>query len=99
MTEVQAALRDGDLSKAIELYAGPLLARSDAPALRSERDELDATLRRAVLDARNPDLLWQFAQTATGAEDLEIFETLAAGLPTDDPRRAAVATRLTRLLD
>jgi hypothetical protein len=99
VTDVQAALRSGDLPKALELYAGPLLARSDAPALRSERDELDATLRRAALDARNADLLWQFAQTSTGAEDLEIFEALAAGLPTDDPRRAAVAARLTRLLD
>ncbi|WP_410786510.1 GAF domain-containing protein [Kribbella sp. C-35] len=99
VTEVQAALRSGDLRTALELYAGPLLARSDAPALRSERDELDATLRRATLDARNADLLWQFAQTSTGAEDLEIFEALAAGLPTDDPRRAAVSARLTRLLD
>ncbi|WP_405069888.1 hypothetical protein OG558_09560 [Kribbella sp. NBC_01510] len=42
------ALRYGDLDAALGLYAGPLLARSDAPALRAERDELDATVRRAV---------------------------------------------------
>ncbi|WP_238177601.1 hypothetical protein [Kribbella sp. VKM Ac-2566] len=99
VTEVQAALRRGDLPKALELYAGPLLARSDAPALRSERDELDATLRRAVLDAADADMLWQFAQTPVGAEDLEIFEALEARLPVDDPRRPAIAARLARLVD
>ncbi|WP_371405793.1 GAF domain-containing protein [Kribbella sp. NBC_00662] len=99
VTQVQAALRQGNLQTAINLYSGPLLARSDAPALRAERDELDATIRRAALDARSPDILWQFAQTSTGAEDLEIFESLAAVLPTGDPRHAAVAARLARLVD
>jgi hypothetical protein len=99
VTEVQTALRQGNLHTALTLYAGPLLARSDAPALRAERDELDATIRRAALDTRSPDVLWQFAQTPTGAEDLEIFESLAAVLPADDPRRAAVAARLARLVD
>ncbi|MFC6158332.1 GAF domain-containing protein [Kribbella jiaozuonensis] len=97
--QVQSALRQGNLDTALNLYVGPLLARSDAPALRAERDELDATIRRAALDARSPDFLWQFAQTPTGAEDLEIFESLAAVLPTDDPRHAAVAARLARLVD
>jgi hypothetical protein len=32
--------------------------------------------------------LWCFAQTTTGAEELEISETLDAHLPADDPRRA-----------
>ena len=99
VTQVQTALRQGNLHTALTLYAGPLLGRSDAPALRLERDELDATIRRASLDARSADALWQFAQTPTGAQDLEIFESLAAVLPTDDPRRAAVAARLARLVD
>lgn len=99
ITDVQAALRNGDLHTALDLYAGPLLARSDAPALRAERDELDATFRRAVLDSKDPGALWQFAQTSTGAEDVEIFESLEAVLPADDPRHAAVAVRLDRLLD
>jgi hypothetical protein len=98
VTDVQQALRDGDLRTALDLYDGPLLVRSDAPALRAERDELDATLRRATLDTRDPDLLWRFARTSTGAEDLEVFETLDAELAADDPRRPAVAARLHRLL-
>ncbi|MDX2968528.1 GAF domain-containing protein [Kribbella solani] len=97
VTDVQTAIREGDLGAALELYAGPLLARSDAPALRAERDELEATVRRAVLDADDPDLLWRFAQTPTGAEDLEIFELLDAHLPATDHRRPAVTARLHRL--
>ncbi|MFF0265743.1 GAF domain-containing protein [Kribbella sp. NPDC004536] len=99
VTEVQTALRNGDLPKALELYAGPLLARSDAPALRSERDELDATIRRAALDTNDAELLWRFAQTPTGAEDLELFEVLQRTLARTDSRRAVVAARLARLVD
>jgi hypothetical protein len=97
VTDVQLALRLGDLAKALELYSGPLLGRSDAPALRVERDELDATLRRAVLDSADADLLWRFAQTPTGAEDLEVFEVLDRHLPAGDHRRPAVVARLDRL--
>jgi hypothetical protein len=98
VTDVQAALRTGDLAKALDLYSGPLLGRSDAPALRMERDELDATLRRAVLDSADAELLWRFAQTPTGAEDLEVFEVLDQELPAADHRRAAVTARLERLV-
>jgi hypothetical protein len=81
----------------MDLYSGPLLEHSEAPALRAERDELDATLRGAVLESRNAELIWRFAQTPVGAEDLEIFERLAALLPGTDSRRSAVAARLHRL--
>jgi hypothetical protein len=97
VTDVQAAVRLGELPKALDLYAGPLLGRSDAPALRAERDELDATLRRAVLDSGDADLVWRFAQTPTGAEDLEVFEVLERALPSSDHRRPAVTARLDRL--
>ena len=97
VTDVQAAIRAGDLVKALDLYSGPLLGRSDAPALRAERDELDATLRGAVLDSGDADLIWRFAQTTTGAEDLQLFEVLAEELPAVDHRRSAVAARLHRL--
>lgn len=99
VTDVQALIRRGELAAALDLYAGPLLTRSDAPALRAERDELDATLRRAVLDAAAPDLLWRYAETSAGAEDLEVFELLALRLPPDDHRRPAVSARLARLAE
>jgi hypothetical protein len=97
VTEVQAAVRAGELVQAMDLYSGPLLERSDAPALRAERDELDATLRGAVLESGDAELLWQFAQTSTGSEDLEVFEALEADLPAADHRHSAVVARLRRL--
>ncbi|GAA1637416.1 GAF domain-containing protein [Kribbella alba] len=97
VTEVQTAVRAGELVKAMELYSGPLLERSDAPALRAERAELDATLRGAVLESGDAELLWRFAQTSTGSEDLEVFEALEADLPAADHRRSAVVARLRRL--
>lgn len=99
LTDVQAALARGDLAAALDQYAGPLLGRSDAPALRAERDELDATLRGAVLDSHDVELIWRFAQTPTGAEDLEVFEALEAALPPEDHRRPAVTARRHRLTD
>jgi hypothetical protein len=97
ITDVQAAIQRGDLATALNLYAGPLLERSDAPALRAERDELDATLRGAVLDSADADLLWRYGQTSIGAVDLEIFEALDVGLPLVDRRRPVVSARLNRL--
>ncbi len=48
VTDVQKrAASRGPRDQALDLYSGPLLTRSDAPALRAERDELDATIRRA----------------------------------------------------
>jgi len=99
ITDVQAAMRSGDLPLAMDLYSGPLLERSEAPALRAERAELDATLRRAVLDSGDADLIWRYAQTSVGAEDLEVFERLELELPALDRRRPAVAARLGRLAD
>ncbi len=99
VTDVQALIRHGELAQALDLYAGPLLVRSDAPALRAERDELDATLRRAVLDSADPDLVWRYAETSVGAEDLEVFELLARRLPPEDHRHPAIAARLARLAD
>ena len=97
ITDVQAAIQRGDLPAALDLYAGPLLERSDAPALRAERDELDATLRGAVLDSGDADLLWRYGQTSIGAGDLEIFEALDVELPLVDRRRPVVSARLNRL--
>lgn len=97
LTDTRDALGRGDLAAALDLYAGPLLPRSDAPALRAERDELDATLRRAALDSGDVDQLWRYAQTPPGAEDLEVFEVLTMGLAPGDPRRPAVSARRRRL--
>jgi hypothetical protein len=94
----RAALRDGHLDTALNLAQAPLLARSEAPAIRTERDELGTGLRRAVLKRGNAEALWAYCQRDPGRYDIEAFERLTAGLPPRDPRKAITASRLAVLL-
>jgi hypothetical protein len=94
---VRAALRDGDLRAALAAGQAPLLTRSEAPAIRAERDELGAALRQAVLDRGDVDALWEYSQRDPGRDDLAVFDRLAAELPPQDPRQPVAATRRTAL--
>ncbi|TDC60937.1 transcriptional regulator [Actinomadura sp. GC306] len=96
---VRRMLDEGDAAGAVRLYTGELLPRSDAPAVRAERDELAVRVRRLALDRGGADVLWTYAQTEPGRADLEVLERLRDVLPPGDPRLAAVASRRERLLD
>ncbi len=96
---VRTALRAGHTRDALAACRGELLPRSDAPAVRELRDELNAGLCNAVLACDDADLLHRFAEHPLGAEDLAVHENLLSLLARDDPRRAAVAARAQRLLD
>jgi hypothetical protein len=95
---VRRALAAGELATAARLYRGPLLPRSDAPAIRSESDELTVQLRSQLLSRGEPDALWTYAQTESGRDDLEVIERLASVLSPEDPRRASAELREHRLL-
>lgn len=101
----RTALRDGDTRAALTAFQAPLLARSEAPAIRAERDEFVAALRRALLnrratqDRRDIEALWDYSQREPGRDDIEVFERLTAGLPTRDPRHPVAAVRLASLLE
>ncbi|MGQ0575068.1 MAG: GAF domain-containing protein [Pseudonocardia sp.] len=95
---VRRLLRAGRAAEALSAGGGRLLPRSDAPEIRELRDELEAGLRRAVLDAGDVDLLAEFAQHPVGRADLEVLDRLVAALPTADPRSPEAAARRARLL-
>jgi hypothetical protein len=95
---VRRALESGRVADAIRACAGPLLPRSDAPEIRAVRDELEAALRRAVLDSDDVDLLHTFGAHPLGRDDLEVHERLADLLPAGDPRRSVAESRVARLL-
>ncbi|XRQ13916.1 GAF domain-containing protein [Actinomadura welshii] len=95
---VRRLLDEGDVAGAVRLYTGELLPRSDAPAVRAERDELAVRVRRQALDRGGADELWTYAETEPGRADLEALERLGDVLPAGDPRLAAVASRRDRLL-
>lgn len=95
---IRRALREGRAADALRTSGGPVLARSDAPAIRELRDELDVGIRRAVLDADDADLLATYAAHALGRDDLELHDLALAALDTDDPRRPELVGRRSRLL-
>ncbi|WP_031469517.1 GAF domain-containing protein [Sciscionella sediminilitoris] len=95
---VRDALRRGELRAAVRACRSPLLVRSDAPAIRAEREQLLVTLRSAVLGQADADLLWQFAQTESGRDDIEVAERLTELLSRHDPRRSEAEARLAWLL-
>jgi hypothetical protein len=95
---VRRALRAGRPADALRACPGPLLPPSDAPAIRELRDELEVSLRRAVLDADETDLLAAFAAHLLGRGDLEVHDRLVERLSPGDPRRAEIESRRARLL-
>ncbi|NUT33477.1 MAG: transcriptional regulator [Hamadaea sp.] len=84
--DVTAALDAGDVTAAVRAYAGPLLPSSEAEGVVDLRRLLDARLRCAVLAADDPDVLEAWTRRG-GADDLEVWERLAAST------RAGVASR------
>jgi hypothetical protein len=101
-TDFQAmrrAIRDGRPAEALRVCSGPLLPRSDAPAIRELRDELEVGLRGVVLESNDTELLADFAGHPLGHGDLEVHDRLMALLRPNDPRRAQIAARRQRLLE
>jgi hypothetical protein len=90
---VRKLLHAGQPRAALRAGLGSLLPRSDAPAIRELRDELDAGVRRAVLSADDPALLAEFATHPLGRDDLEAQELALAALGQDDPRRPEIEAR------
>ena len=95
---VRRALRARRPADALRSCAGPLLPRSDAPAIRELRAELEVGLRSIVLESDDVDLLAEFATHPLGRDDLEVHDRLMALLPPSDPRRAGIAARRVHLL-
>jgi GAF domain len=95
---VRRALRAGRPADALRACPGPLLPRSEAPEIRALRDELEASLRRAVLDADDTDLLAGFAGHLLGRGDLEVHDRLVERLAPGDPRLPEIESHRARLL-
>lgn len=91
--DVASALAEARVADAVDSYRGPLLPRSEAPAIRAERERLHAVLRRVVLSRGDVHAMWQLASSADGTDDVELAEHLLRALPRTDPRHAVLAAR------
>ena len=94
---VEGLLAAGAVIEAAETYPGPLLPSSEAPGVVRERERLDAWMRQAVLTSDEPEALWAWVHSLSGADDLGAWKRLLAQLEFRDPRRALCAARVGEL--
>lgn len=95
LTEVVERIERGDLDGALEVYRGPLMPSSQAPAIEDHRAVVDVALRAAVLADGDPDRLLRLSEVMV--DDVYVHERARDALAPSDPRRALVEGRLSRL--
>lgn len=96
-SQVLSYLQRGAHRMALNIYRGPVLPRSEAPAIVRLRGEVSGLLRDAVLNDAGPDALLQYLELAEAADDVETWFAALKALPPRSPRRAAVVAHVERL--
>ncbi len=93
---VRRLLDRGAHRAALHAYPGPILPRSQSPAVVRMRGELHAEVRDALLRHPDPELLAGWTESAAGRDDLDAWRVLHACLPQGSGRgqRAKVHARL-----
>ncbi|GCD89887.1 helix-turn-helix domain-containing protein [Nocardioides sp. LS1] len=94
---VEAQLAAGDLRAAMRTYCGPLLPRSTAPGVVRLRDELEGSLRHALLASREPDLMSAWTRSAWGRDDYDMWQAQRAVVAPTSPLRPLVDGQIARL--
>lgn len=90
-------LQRGSHRMALNIYRGPVLPRSEAPAIVRLRDEVSTLLREAVLNDAGPDAVLQYLHLSEAEDDAEAWTAALKVLPPRSPRRAAVVAHVERL--
>lgn len=90
--ELFTAIDRGDYERVLDLYRGPLLPASAAPGIETLREEIEKTVREAMLDAGS-DILASYALTHGQTHDLGLYRAALGALDPRSPRRAAVVVR------
>lgn len=93
--ECEDAVSAGHIRAALDLYRGPLLAKSDAPGIREARLFLEERLRQSALHSGDAETLLPLAETLR--DDLELWQALYATLPASDVRLPLVRAQLHRV--
>jgi hypothetical protein len=97
VAQVCGLLHRGEVREAAARYPGPLLPRSTAPGVVSEREAIEGWLRQSVMSAGDQEALWSWLQTTSGGRDMSAWRRLLANLPFADPRRSLAASRIAQL--
>ncbi|MFE6222521.1 GAF domain-containing protein [Streptomyces sp. NPDC057854] len=78
---VDRRLASGAVAAAAGQYAGPLLPGSVAPGVVRLRERLAGRLRAALVARADPRLLADWAYSAWGEDDVEVWRALCAAVP------------------
>lgn len=95
--EVSDAVARGDLDAALDAYAGPVLARSEAPGIIDIRAEVFGVLRQAMLQDATEGQLSRYLELPETHADEDLLETALQVLGGRSPHRPVVVARLERL--
>lgn len=94
---VEAHLARGDVASALRRYRGPLLPASLAPGVVRLRDNLEASLRQAILTCGEPDLMSTWTRSSWGSDDYEMWQAQLAALGPASALRPLALGQLARL--
>ena len=87
----------GNVAVALRAYRGPLLPPSTAPGVVRLRHSVEASLRQAVLDSHEPDLMSTWTRSAWGVDDYGMWQAQLAALGAGSPLRPLATGQLARL--
>ncbi len=94
---VEAHLAAGDVAGALRAYRGPLLPRSTAPGVVRLREDVESSLRRAVLVSDEPDLMSTWTRSSWGTDDYDMWKAQAAAVGPGSPLLPLVQGQIARL--
>lgn len=97
LTDARAArdaLADGDVALAVGLCRGEVLPESEAPEVGRVRQLLAASVREAVLQFADHEVLWTYLRRQDAQDDQDAWMLALRLLPPDDLRRAAAVAHL-----
>jgi hypothetical protein len=95
--DVEAQLAAGDLASAVRGYRGPVLPRSSAPGVVRLRENLEASLRAALLRSGQGDLMSAWTRSAWGADDYDMWVAQRAAVDARSPMVALIDGQIARL--
>ncbi len=93
-TQVLLHLHRGAHRRALALYRGPVLARSQAPVIIRLRCDTSTLLREAVLGDGASDTVLRYLALPEAEYDVEAWQLALRVLPARSPRRAAIVAHV-----
>jgi len=94
---VEAHLAAGDVVAAMRAYRGPLMPRSVAPGVVRLREDLESSLRRAVMEYDGPDLMSSWTRSAWGADDYGMWVAQGRAVGPNSPLLPLITGQIERL--